>query len=71
MDFDEYNRRMQLIHDELKNIEERTKNPEWLKTADFSNPELITLMRRHSKLIQLSSDLSNWMMDQIQNGPIT
>jgi putative SOS response-associated peptidase YedK len=71
MDFDEYNRKMQLIHDELKYIAERTKNQAWLKTADFSNPEFITLMRRHSQLTQLSSDLSNWMMDQIQNGPIT
>lgn len=71
MDFDEYNRRMQLIYDELKYIAERTKNQAWLKTADYSNPDFVALMRRHSQLTQLSSNLNNWMMDQILKGPIT
>ena len=65
MDIAEYNRRMKLIHDELSAIADRTKNQAWVNSANYSNPQFVALMRRHAELTRLSSELTNWMMDQL------
>ena len=65
MNIDEYNRRLKLIHDELEYIAARTENQAWLNSADFSNPEFVSLMKRHNQLTSLSSELTNWMMEEL------
>ena len=59
MDIDEYNRRMALIEEGLADIANRTANQAWAKSADYSNPQFVALMRRHAKLTRLSSELTD------------
>ena len=63
MDFEEYQRRIKLIHDEIQAIADRTANQAWVGAANPSNPEFVALMRRHAYLTHLSADLTQWMMD--------
>lgn len=67
MNFDAYNQKMTLIHNELKKIAEMTANQAMLGIANPSNPNFIALMQRHSQLTKLSSELTDWMMQQFQN----
>lgn len=67
MTFDEYNQAITQIHDQLQDIADRSANQALAGCADQSNPRFQELMRRHEKLTQLSSELTERMMKQLKS----
>lgn len=66
MTFDEYMEAIGKVHDQLQAIADRTTGQAFLGIANASNPAFVDLMRRHARLTQLSSELTERMIAQMK-----
>ena len=66
MDIEEYNNAISEIQRQLQDIADRTANQAIIGIADSSNPDFIALMKRHTQLTKLSTELTERMLQNMQ-----
>ena len=67
MNFDEYNKLITDIHNQLQTIADNTFNQAMAGCADSDNSAFVALMNRHNKLTKLSAELTERMLQQMSN----